>query len=78
MKTSLFANMNWLDWLLVVAFTAVLAFIASLLLPAYGWPLGAIAGLALLYLAKKRRDGVFAAADKDQSVPQEADPDKEK
>lgn len=78
MKTSLFANMNWLDWLLVIAFTAVLAFIASLFLPVYGWPLGAIAGLALLYLAKKRRDGVIAAAGNTPTALPQDDPGKEK
>jgi hypothetical protein len=55
-KTSIFANMNWLDWLLVLAFTGLLGWIAALFLPVYGWPLGALAALAMLYLAKSRRD----------------------
>jgi len=78
LKSSLFANMNWLDWLLVIGFTALLAFIANLFLPTYGWPLGAIAGLALLYLAKKRRDGAYADAAKDATAANETDSHKEK
>jgi len=78
LKSSLFANMNWLDWLLVIGFTALLAFIANLFLPTYGWPLGAIAGLALLYLAKMRRDGAYADAAKNDSAANEDEPHKEK
>ncbi len=66
--------MNWLDWLLAVAFTALLGFIADLFLPIYGWPLGILAGLALLYLAKTRRDEAYAAAEAEKKSP----PDTEK
>jgi hypothetical protein len=60
LKPSIFANMNWLDWILAVAFTAALAFIGSLFLPKSGWALGALVGLVLLYLAKRRRDAAHA------------------
>jgi hypothetical protein len=66
--------MNWLDWLLAVAFTALLAFVGALLLPTYGWPLGVLAGLALLYLAKTRRDVAYADAEKEKTTP--SDPEK--
>jgi hypothetical protein len=59
---SLFAHMNWLDWLLAIGFIALLAIIADLFLPPYGWILGALAGLGLLYLAKTRRDAAYADA----------------
>jgi len=55
-QSSIFANMNWLDWLLALVFTGVLAWIGGVVVPGSGGPLGAIAGLALLYLAKSRRD----------------------
>jgi len=68
-KPSLFAHMNGLDWLLVLIFTGLLAYIAALFLPVYGWPLGAIAALALLYLAKVRRDEAYAAAEAEKTAP---------
>jgi hypothetical protein len=55
-NSSILAHMNWLDWLLALVFIGLLAWIGGLFLPVYGWPLGAIAALALLYLAKSRRD----------------------
>lgn len=66
---SLFTHMNWLDWLLAVGFTALLAIIADLFLPPYGWVLGALAGLGLLYLAKTRRDAAYADSEKEKSSP---------
>jgi hypothetical protein len=60
LRPSIFANMNWLDWILAVAFTGVLAFLSNLFLPTRGWVLGVLAGLVLLYLAKSRRDAAQA------------------
>jgi hypothetical protein len=56
--------MNWLDWLLALGFCAILGYIADLFLPTYGWPLGILAGLTMLYLAKTRRDAYYADAEK--------------
>jgi hypothetical protein len=57
-KHDLFSNMTLLDWLLAAVFTLVLAFLGNILLPKYGWVLGILAALGLLYLAKRRRDGM--------------------
>ena len=73
MTPSIFKNMNWLDWILAVGFLAVLGFLANLFLPTYGWALGIIAGIALLYLAKSRRDKVYTEA----TNPPEADQPKD-
>ncbi len=55
-KPDLFSNMTLLDWLLAAAFTLVLALLANTLLPGYGWLIGVLAAVILLYLAKRRRD----------------------
>ncbi len=55
-KPSLFSNMSPLDWLLALLFIAVVATLAYLTFPPYGWLIGIIIALGLLYLAKRRRD----------------------
>jgi len=53
-----FKNMNLLDWGLAVFFTALVAFATQNLFPPRGWMLGIPIGLALLFIAKKRRDAL--------------------
>ena len=55
-EPSLFSNMTPLDWLLAALFTVVVAALAYLTFPPYGWLIGIIIALGLLYHAKRRRD----------------------
>ncbi len=64
-KPNPFSNMTLLDWLLAAAFTLVLAFLGSTLLPSYGWLIGILVALILLYLAKRRRDTLQPPKSKD-------------
>ncbi len=57
-EPSLFSNMTPLDWLLAALFTVVVAALAYLTFPPYGWLIGIVVALGLLYLAKRRRDGL--------------------
>jgi len=54
--------MNFVDWILAIGFTVVMALLANFFLPNYGWILGTLAALALLFLAKRRRDEVTSGA----------------
>ena len=53
---SLFSNLTALDWLLAVFFTAIVVFLAQSFFPPWGWLIGLVVALGLLYLAKRRRD----------------------
>jgi hypothetical protein len=69
--------MNWLDWVVALCFTGLLAALGYvLLLQTYGIFLGAVAAILLLYMAKKRRDSAYEAAEKvkenDQDSPKDA------
>jgi len=44
------------DWLLAAVFSAVVSTLAQLTFPPYGWLIGLVVALGLLYLAKRRRD----------------------
>lgn len=55
-KPPIYSNMNLVDWLLAAVFTAVVATLAQRLFPPYGWAVGVVIALVLLYLAKRRRD----------------------
>lgn len=55
-KRNLFSSMTLIDWLLAAGFTLVLALLGSSLSPEFGWLIGILAALGLLYLAKSRRD----------------------
>lgn len=55
---SVFKNMNLLDWILAIVFTALVVIAAQNLFPPRGWMLGVPIGLALLFIAKKRRDAL--------------------
>ncbi len=55
-EPALFSNMTLSDWLLAVLFAAVVAVLAQLTFPPYGWLIGIVVSLGLLYLAKRRRD----------------------
>ena len=56
---SILKNMTWLDWLLVVLFTGLVALLVNSFFPPYGWAIGMAAALLLLYLAKRRRDNLI-------------------
>ncbi len=62
-KKSIFSNMTLVDWLLAGVFTAITAAIGQLIFPPLGWAAGIVIGLLLLYLAKRRRDGVYTHND---------------
>jgi hypothetical protein len=57
-KPDLFSNMNLVDWLLAALFTLVLALLGNSLFPGYGWLIGILVALTLLYLGKRRRDSL--------------------
>ena len=49
-------NMTVLDWVLVIVFMALVAYLVQTFFPPYGWAIGAVAALGLLFIAKRRRD----------------------
>jgi hypothetical protein len=49
-------NLTTLDWVLIVAFTVLVVILVQLMFPPYGWAIGLVAALFLLFLAKSRRD----------------------
>lgn len=55
-KRNIFSSMTLIDWLLAAGFTLVLALLGNSLTPNFGWLIGILAALGLLYLAKRRRD----------------------
>ena len=55
-KAGIFSNMTLVDWVLAVVFTVIVAFLFNNLFPTYGWAIGIVIALGLLYLAKRRRD----------------------
>ena len=54
--TSVFSRMTVIDWILAIVFTALVSYMGNLISPSYGWGIGLIVSLLLLYLAKTRRD----------------------
>lgn len=68
MKHSFFSNMNWLDWVLAVSITGLLAVLGYILfLKISGVVIGALAALLMLYLAKRSRDAAYAADEKEDA-----------
>lgn len=55
-KPGVFQGLNWLDWLLAVLFTGIVALLVQSFFPPYGWAIGIVISLVLLYLAKRKRD----------------------
>jgi hypothetical protein len=53
---SLFAHMDWLDWVLSAGFIFALTAVGYLLQNQYGWIIGIAIAMMLLWLAKSRRD----------------------
>jgi len=51
-----FSNMKVIDWILALAFTALVAYAVYLVFPPNGWIFGIPAALLLLFIAKRRRD----------------------
>jgi hypothetical protein len=49
-------NLTLLDWVLVITFIGLVAFVVQTFFPPYGWAIGAVAAIFLLFLAKRRRD----------------------
>lgn len=52
----IFLNLDWIDWLLAALFTGIVAYLAYSFFPPYGWAIGIVIALGLLYLAKRKRD----------------------
>lgn len=55
-EPSLFSNMTPVDWMLAAVFTTVVGWLVQSFFPPWGWLIGIIVALGLLYLAKRRRD----------------------
>ena len=55
-EPSLFSNMTPVDWMLATLFTIAVVALAQTTFPPWGWLIGLIVALGLLYLAKRRRD----------------------
>ncbi len=53
---TLLQNLTLLDWILIITFIGLVAFLGQTFVPRYGWAIGIVAALFLLYLAKSRRD----------------------
>jgi Flp pilus assembly protein TadB len=53
---SLFTNRTAIDWLLAAGFTVIVVWLAQSFFPPWGWGIGLVVALGLLYLAKRRRD----------------------
>jgi len=49
-------NLTLLDWALVIVFVALVAYLVQTFFPPYGWAMGVVAALGLLFIAKRRRD----------------------
>lgn len=52
----LFSNMTPVDWMLAALFTVAVVTLAQTFFPPFGWLIGLVVALGLLYLAKRRRD----------------------
>lgn len=53
---NIFSGFTWVDWVLVIVFVALVAYLVQTFFPPYGWAIGAVAALGLLFIAKRRRD----------------------
>lgn len=62
MKTpAILKNLTLLDWVLIITFVGIVAYLVQSFFPPYGWAIGIFAALFLLYLAKSRRDKLTRA-----------------
>ncbi|HOW90708.1 MAG TPA: hypothetical protein PK883_00210 [Anaerolineaceae bacterium] len=52
----LFSIMTPVDWMLAALFTIAVVALAQSFFPPFGWLIGLVVALGLLYLAKRRRD----------------------
>lgn len=52
----IFKNLTWLDLVLIIAFVVLVAYLVQSFFPPYGWAIGVVAALGLIFLAKRRRD----------------------
>ncbi len=52
----LFSKMTPVDWMLAALFTIAVVALAQSFFPPFGWLIGLVVALGLLYLAKRRRD----------------------
>lgn len=64
-EPSIFSNMSPVDWLLAAVFSGMVVFLAQSYFPPWGWLIGLVAALGLLYLAKRRRDRLQQPRDRD-------------
>lgn len=53
---NLYSDMNLVDWLLAAGFTLILGLLGNSLSLRFGWLIGILVAIGLLYLAKRRRD----------------------
>ena len=51
----IFQDLNWIDWLLAVLFTGIVTLLVNSFFPPYGWAIGILIAIGLLYLAKRKR-----------------------
>lgn len=56
--------MDWIDWVLAIVFLIIAALMLGLLLPPYGYLVGAVLGAYIIYAAKKNRDRLKAETKK--------------
>lgn len=59
-------NMDLTDWVLCAAVTALMAFAFGMLIPKFGWALGAAASIYALYRAKRKRDELTQRPEKEE------------
>ena len=64
-KSPFFSDLSLLDWLLASAFIVVVSLLVNSLMPNYGWAVGIVIALVLLFLAKRKRDRLKHPSDLD-------------
>lgn len=52
------------DWILAASFTTLVAIMVNLLFPPNGWMIGIAASLALIFIAKRKRDRLMKDLDR--------------
>ncbi|KAF0108212.1 MAG: hypothetical protein FD147_2352 [Chloroflexi bacterium] len=61
---SFFSGMSISDWILAASFTTLVAIMVNLLFPPNGWMIGIAASLALIFIAKRKRDRLMKDLDR--------------
>jgi len=68
-KPAFFSNLTPVDWGLAVLFTFIVAYLLQSFFPPFGWLIGIIVALGLLYLAKRRRDKLQSPPHEPSDLP---------